>query len=74
MACTSCQGKSCSNVESPTIDDTFDINEPTCDTSLLAEFTCTQDEDEPEENEQGENLEEEEQGENREEFENYDSD
>ena len=66
LECRSCQGKSCSNVELPTIDDSFDVNELTCDTSLLTEFTCTQNEDEAEEEEQGENQEEE--------FENYDSD
>ena len=35
-----------------TIDDSFDVNELTCDTSLLTEFTCTQNEDEAEEEKQ----------------------
>ncbi|CAH0556725.1 unnamed protein product [Brassicogethes aeneus] len=28
LACTNCEGRSCSNVESPTVEDSFDSNEP----------------------------------------------
>ncbi|CAH0552841.1 unnamed protein product [Brassicogethes aeneus] len=67
LACTNCQGRSCSNVESPTVKDSFNSNEVTCDTSLLPQFTCTQDE---EEEEQEEDLEEDQE----EEFKCYESD
>ena len=54
MACTHCQGRSCSNVESPTIEDSYDINEE----PLLRQFTCTQTEEEDEEEEEREEVEE----------------
>ncbi|CAH0551335.1 unnamed protein product [Brassicogethes aeneus] len=74
LACTNCQGRSCSNVESPTVEDSFNSNEVTCDTSLLTQFTCTQDEDEEQEEEQEEEeQEEEEQEEDQEEFKCIDS-
>jgi hypothetical protein len=52
LACISCQGQSCSNVESPLGEDTYDIcekYEETSDSSLLEQFTCIQQEDEEEE-------------------------
>lgn len=73
LACTNCQGRSCSNVESPTIEDSFDINEETCDTSLLRQFTCTQNEEEEEQGEE-EDQEEEQEEEEAEVFESYESD
>lgn len=57
LACTNCQGRSCSNVESPTAEDSFDTDEQTWDTSLLTQFTCTQDEEEKEEEDQQEVIE-----------------
>jgi transcription elongation factor Elf1 len=52
LACTSCQGQSCSNVESPLGEDAYDIYEETSDSSLLEQFTCIQQEDEEEEEDQ----------------------
>jgi hypothetical protein len=56
LACTSCQGQSCSNVESPLGENAYDIgedandiSEKTSDSSLLEQFTCIQQEDEEEE-------------------------
>ncbi|KAJ8982357.1 hypothetical protein NQ317_013108 [Molorchus minor] len=49
LACTNCQGRSCSNVVSLTEEDSFDSNE---NTSLLTQFTCTQNEDEEEQEEE----------------------
>jgi hypothetical protein len=49
LACTTCQGQSCSNVESPTEED-FHINDETTDVSLLVQFTSTQEDEEEEEN------------------------
>nr|XP_036231797.1 uncharacterized protein LOC118683407 [Bactrocera oleae] len=37
LACTHCQGRSCSNFESPIIEDSYDTNEE----PLLGQFTCT---------------------------------
>lgn len=48
LACTNCQGRSCSNIESQTMEDSFDSDEVSCDTSLLTQFTCIQNEDEEE--------------------------
>ncbi|KAG6452699.1 hypothetical protein O3G_MSEX007747 [Manduca sexta] len=45
LACTNCQGRSCSNVESLTEEDSCDSYE---DTSPLTQFTCTQNEEEEE--------------------------
>ncbi|KAK4885626.1 hypothetical protein RN001_001897 [Aquatica leii] len=59
LACTNCQGRSCSNVESPTAEDSFDIDEQTCDTSLLTQFTYIQDEDEGDKEEKKEDQQEE---------------
>lgn len=75
-ACTHCQGRLCSNIESPTEEDPFDSNEATCDTSLLTQFTCTQDEDEEEqeEQEQDEQEQEDQEEEQEKEFAIYDSD
>ncbi|KAK4885290.1 hypothetical protein RN001_001561 [Aquatica leii] len=70
--CTNCQGRSCSNVESPTAEDSFDTNEQTCDTSLLTQFTYIQDEDEGDKEEEEEEKEEEDQQE--EVIEGYESD
>jgi hypothetical protein len=53
LACTSCQGQSCSNVESPLGGDGYDICEETSDSSLLEQFTFTQQEDEEGEKEEG---------------------
>lgn len=52
MACTNGQGRSCSNVESPTVEDSFDSNEGTCGTSLFMQFTCSLHKDEEQEQEE----------------------
>jgi hypothetical protein len=54
LACTSCQGQSCSNVQSPLGEDAYDICEKISDSSLLEQFTCIQQEDEEEEEEEDE--------------------
>jgi hypothetical protein len=54
LACTSCQGQSWSNIESPLGEDAYDICEETSDSSLLEQFTCIQQEDEEEEKEEDE--------------------
>jgi hypothetical protein len=51
LTCTSCQGQSWSNIESPLGEDAYDICEETSDSSLLEQFTCIQQEDEEEEDE-----------------------
>ncbi|KAG8314776.1 hypothetical protein J6590_084928 [Homalodisca vitripennis] len=48
-ACTTCQGQSCSNVESPT-EEGFYMNDETTDVSLLGQFMSTQEDEEEEEN------------------------
>ncbi|GBP40851.1 Putative nuclease HARBI1 [Eumeta japonica] len=65
-------GRLCSNIESSTVEDPFDSNEVTCDTSLLTQFTCTQDEDE-EEQEQDEQEQEDQEEEQEEDFKTYNS-
>ncbi|XP_077284924.1 transmembrane protease serine 9-like [Arctopsyche grandis] len=67
------KGWLCSNVESPTVEDSFDINKETCDTSLFAQFTYTQNE-EKEEEEEEEDQEENQEEEQEEVFEGYESD
>ncbi|KAG8325984.1 hypothetical protein J6590_053357 [Homalodisca vitripennis] len=47
--CTSCQGQSCSNVESPT-EEGFYMKDETTDVSLLGQFMSTQEDEEEEEN------------------------
>lgn len=70
LACTNCQGRSCSNIESQTMEDSFDSDEVSCDTSLLTQLTCIQNEDEEEAGEE----EQEEDQEEEQEFETYESD
>ncbi|XP_044579087.1 uncharacterized protein LOC123261518 [Cotesia glomerata] len=57
LACTNCQGWSCSNIESQTMEDSFDSDEVSCDTSLLTQFTCIQNEDEEEAGEEEQEFE-----------------
>lgn len=52
LACISCRGQSCSNVESPVEEDSYDIGEETSDASLFEQFICTQQEEEEGEEEQ----------------------
>ncbi|GBP56852.1 hypothetical protein EVAR_41488_1 [Eumeta japonica] len=59
--------RSCSNIESQTMEDSFDSDEVSCDTSLLTQFTCIQNEDEEEAGEE----EQEEDQEEEQEFETY---
>jgi hypothetical protein len=54
LACTSCQGQSWSNIESPLGEDAYDICEETSDSALLEQLTCIQQEDEEEEKEEDE--------------------
>lgn len=53
LACISCRGQSCSNVESPIEEDFYDVCDETSDASLFEQFTCTQQEEEEEEKEDG---------------------
>ncbi|RVE41733.1 hypothetical protein evm_013610 [Chilo suppressalis] len=46
LACISCRGQSCSNVQSPVEEDSYDICEDTSDASLFEQFICTQQEEE----------------------------
>ncbi|XP_045510030.1 uncharacterized protein LOC123705335 [Colias croceus] len=52
--------RSCSNIESQTMEDSFDSDEVSCDTSLLTQFTCIQNEDEEEAGEEEQEQEQEE--------------
>ncbi|XP_076677413.1 uncharacterized protein LOC143373765 [Andrena cerasifolii] len=73
LACTNCQGQSCSNVESLSEGDSYDISEETSDASLLEGFICTQQEEVEEEEREDEEQEEQEQ-EEAEVFDGYESD
>ncbi|CAF4889681.1 unnamed protein product [Pieris macdunnoughi] len=72
LACTHCQGRSCSNVESPTLEDSFDTDQE----SLLGQFTCEieQEEEEEQEDEQEEEGEEDQEEEETEILDSYESD
>lgn len=69
---THCQGRSCSNVESPTLEDSFDTDQE----SLLGQFTCEieQEEEEEQEDEQEEEGEEDQEEEETEILDSYESD